>query len=147
MSWSDLSGSIGPVQLRPGWIGQRPKNPGSMKRKEEEGDEGWKEEKILIAALACQDAAFSGGVVARWCLRNLERRDDDVIGRCCGAEMVRREGRPAGGLCRRTAMYQKDGCRCQSYWRHMRIEACDNSCEGDCVCIQKLVRSHGRFMR
>jgi hypothetical protein len=29
----------------------------SMKR-EEEVDEGWKEEGILIAALACQDAAF-----------------------------------------------------------------------------------------
>jgi hypothetical protein len=30
-----------------------------MKRKEEEGDEGWQEEKILIAALACQDAAIT----------------------------------------------------------------------------------------
>jgi hypothetical protein len=30
-----------------------------MKRKEEEVDESWKEEKILIAALACQDAAFT----------------------------------------------------------------------------------------
>jgi hypothetical protein len=59
MSWSDPSGSIGPVQLRPGWLGQRPENPGSMKRKEEEVDESWKEEKILIAALACQDAAFT----------------------------------------------------------------------------------------
>jgi hypothetical protein len=58
MSWSDPSGSIGPVQLRPGWIGQRPENPGSMKRKEEV-NEGWKEEKILIAALACQDAAIT----------------------------------------------------------------------------------------
>jgi hypothetical protein len=46
------------VQLRPGWIGQRPENPGSMKRKEEV-NEGWKEEKILIAALACQDAAIT----------------------------------------------------------------------------------------
>ena len=69
-----------------------------MKRKEEV-NEGWKEEKILIAALACQDAAFQGGMVTRRCLRNLARQGGDVMGRYCGAEMVRREGHLAGGLC------------------------------------------------